>query len=62
MNSRTYSNEFVENPAHGAKTQDARDTTATTRDSKKDPIAHLYAEYVHALLSHPKIERRRQKR
>jgi hypothetical protein len=60
MNSRTYSDEFVGNEA--AKTRDAGGTATTTRDTKKDPIAHLYAEYVHALLSHPKIERRRRKR
>jgi hypothetical protein len=62
MSGRPDSEELVENQRCGVNAQAVRDATATTRNAKKDPISHLYAEYVHALLSHPKIERRRRQR
>jgi hypothetical protein len=60
MNTSPQAQDSVEYRAHDGRDRD--EMSSARRDVKKDAVAQLYAKYIHAVLSHPEIERRRRKR
>lgn len=60
MNTSPQAKDFVEYHVHDGRDRD--ELTRVGRDVEKSAIAQLYAKYIHAVMSHPQIERRRRKR